>query len=278
MEYDHFLHILTENFGGFDIFAILVLSVPIFLLYCIFTIIYFKKIDVVHVNKLKKEKRGLSRMILGGIFFMFGLIIFDLAMEFVSAFAFELAKSEDFTALIMNQSIMLQNICKTYRSIPIDQLINFTIICTAIYTGTEGAIAGLKTINMSEGIVIELPPMKRKRLSVMFYIWCYIAVIATLYTMIIGSDKINFHLENIYISLGLNLLILFIAERGPATLENVNKVASTKDAPVIIDISSHTSKPKTDEDEKCEDELFEDVVADKMCDIEIRKIILKEDL
>ena len=53
---------------------------------------------------------------------------------------------------------MLINMCKAYRPVPINILINGTIFCIALYTGTEGIIAGMKTLKVEQGLAVELPP------------------------------------------------------------------------------------------------------------------------
>lgn len=217
------LSTLTEGFGGKDFIIIFMLSVPFFLLYCVSVFIYMKTIDKITHNKLARQKKGLSRMVLGGIFFMFGLILFDIIVEFILAFSIDINTSEKFITGIGSSSIIIKNVFKTSRIFPIKYLIWFTIICTAVYTGTEGAISSLKTMNVPEGIVIELPYIKRKRLSMIFYCWAYISALATIYTVIVGSSDLDFDLVQLYSSLGLTLLIIFIAERSSATLAHVDK-------------------------------------------------------
>lgn len=189
----------------------------IFILYSIF---YFNFTDKKMKNNEGYKHHGLSRFILIGIFFMFGLIIFDLNMSFISAFANQILINDSDNELMNNY--FFNYFVSFYRTVPIDILINITIACVAIYTGTEGIIASLKTLSLEAGLSVELPAKKRKRLSVMFIIWCYISVISTIYTYLISNENISFYISNIYIGLGTTLLILFIAERAPKTLENSN--------------------------------------------------------
>lgn len=209
-----------------DIIILLSATIPIFAIYLIFTLVYFLVID----KKLHKkedggyyESHGLSRFCLGGIFLMFGLIIFDMIMEFISAYSVNFINPDimsEEVVTFLNQSLIFNGMCKVFKSVPTDILINFTILCTAVYTSTEGVIASLRTLNVAEGLSVELPAVKRKRLAIMFAMWAYLAIISTLYTFLIGSDTVKFDLANVYISLGLTLVILFLAERSPSLLKD----------------------------------------------------------
>ena len=128
-----------------DLTFILLITIPVFLIYIIFTIFYFVKKD----PYIKKPGSGLSRFLLAGIFVMFGIILFDLIMECYSAYAVEflLNGGEKFQQIIGN-SLILRNMCKAYRPAPINVLINGAILCIAVYTGTEGVIASFKTLKV----------------------------------------------------------------------------------------------------------------------------------
>lgn len=210
-----------------DLITIGLCTVPVFFIFLIFTIIYFNVVDKAHKDDEEYYvNHGLSRFCLGGIFFLFGLILFDIITEFVSAYSTmfinpDLAELVDPIVLeFLNQSLIFNGIGKNFKSVPTNILINFTIVCTALYTSTEGAIASLKTLKLEEGLAVELPAVKRRRLSIMFVLWCYLAVVATLYTFLIGSDEVKFDLLNIYVSVGLTLVILFLAERSPSLLKD----------------------------------------------------------
>lgn len=210
-----------------DLVMILAFTVPPFLLFLIFTIVYFNVVDKAHKDDEEYYvNHGLSRFCLGGIFFLFGLILFDIMTEFVSAYC-TMYINPDVVELvdehlsdILHRSLIFNGIGKAYKAVPTSILINFTIICTAIYTSTEGLIASLKTLKLEEGLAVELPAVKRRRLAIMFVLWGYLSVIATLYTFLVGSDKVKFDLPNIYVSVGLTLVILFMAERSPSLLKD----------------------------------------------------------
>ena len=207
----------TELLHRIDFATIFALSIPTFLIYVAFTFVYFLKVDKIHVSQACYYKsHGLSRFCLAGIFFLFGLILFDLNLEFILAYLTQYFVED----VVLKESVLFRGMTSVYKTMPINVLINFTIICTAIYTSTEGIIASLKTLKVEPGISVELPLLKRQRLSAMFILWCYIAVIATLYNVLIGSEMVTFPVKNIYISTGLTLIILFLAERSPSLLKD----------------------------------------------------------
>jgi hypothetical protein len=257
-----------------DLIVLGILSIPIFLAYVGFCVYYFIQVDKRDKTEPQdvKDKHGLSRLLLGGIFFLFGLIIFDLVAEFISAFVISFSTKVDGDPLAFIQnSIFIQNIYKTYRSIPIDILMNLTIVCTGLYTGTEGAIATLKTLQVEKGFYVELPTITRKRLSVMFFVWAYIAIICTVYTFIVGSSVVVFYITNSYVGLGVTLILLFGAERGPAALENVRfstndptvKVATPNKAnvpPVSNTVITPATASKTDKSDETIEDKLEDAI------------------
>ena len=94
---------------------------------------------------------------------------------------------------------------------------------------------------------MELPLLKRQRLSSMFLLWCYIAIIATIYNILIGSDVVIFPIKNIYISTGLTLVILFLAERSPSLLQDTSissKLVKTADNVVSTDTETYLDADK----------------------------------
>ena len=253
-----------------DLITIVVCTVPPFFIFLIFTIFYFAVIDKSYKDDEEYYvNHGLSRFCLGGIFFLFGLILFDIITEFVSAYSTmfinpDLAELVDPKILeFINRSLIFNGIGKSFKSVPTHILINFTILCTAIYTSTEGVIASLKTLKVDEGLAVELPAVKRRRLSIMFLLWCYLAVLATFYTFLIGSEEIKFDLPNIYISIGLTLLILFLAERSPSLLKD--KSIGTKlirSAENVVTAPPSTDVP-TDFDSKPVIDV--EIIADHIC-------------
>lgn len=208
-----------------DFAFILLITIPFFIFYIVYACIYFTKKD----PYVKQEGKGLSRFLLSTIFLMFGLILFDLMMECYSAYATQLLTYENSTFKeLIKESLILVNACKQYRQVPISILINGMIFCTAIYTGTEGIIASIKTLRIEQGLAVELPALKRKRLSVMFLIWCYLSIIATIYQFLVGSDSVEFDLSSFYLGLIINFIILFLAERSPNALEDVSITRTIK--------------------------------------------------
>ncbi len=241
----NFLKVFQESFAN-DLIFILAITIPVFLLYIVFSCYYFIKKD----PYVKKPGSGLSRFLLAGIFVMFGLILFDLIMECYSAYAVEFLVNggDDFKKLV-NSSLILRNLCKAYRPVPINVLINGTILCIALYTGTEGVIASFKTLKVEQGLAVELPAIKRVRVSVMFIIWCYLSIIATLYHFLIGSETVEFNILYFYLGLIVNFVILFLAERSPTALEDVSmsKTVKVKEDGKVVDYESDNTISLMDE-------------------------------
>ena len=260
---------MIGNVRTTDIMILTASTIPVIAIYLVFTILYFVLIDKRFHKKEDGgyyESHGLSRFCLGGIFFLFGLTIFDMVMEFISAYSIDFIKPDILGTeilAILNQSLVFNGICRVFKSVPTDILINFTILCTAVYTSTEGIIASLKTIKLDEGLAVELPAVKRKRLAVMFIMWCYLAIVSTLYTFLIGSETVKFDLPNVYVSLGLTLVILFLAERSPSLLKD--KTVQTK----IIKNATNIVDARTDSGNDFVSSLVNAIhnIGDK-CDLE----------
>lgn len=215
-----------------DVIITVSLTIPTFALFILGSLFYFKFIDKAKTTN-EKINKGLSRMILGGIIFMFGLILFDFEMSFIIGLLIKLSSDKtEFIDYLHSHTYLAMATANYGRKFPTDLLIDFTLLCTAVYTGTEGVIASLKTLNVGDGVVVQLPYIKRKRVSFMFYMWCYITVVARIYTTFVGSDIIDFYIKHLYIAVGVTLLILFLAERGSSTLENAS--VRKKDEPVKV--------------------------------------------
>lgn len=266
--------LLTTNVKSVDLIIMCTLTIPIFLIYVIYTLIYFLKIDK-SLNTNCNKTHGLSRFCLAGIFFLFGLIIFDVNFEFLTAYITQYVDEAYLGADTMkklNSSIIFKGISVAYKAIPINVLMNFTIICTAIYTSTEGIIASLKTLKVEAGLAIELPEIKRKRLAAMFLLWCYISIICTIYTILIGSETVKFELTNCYISTGLTLVILFLAERAPSLLQDTTQQSKVVKVSNNI-VTDYNDSDKTSYIDSEINKLWNvDKFGDKVTEAEIKHI------
>lgn len=246
---------LISTMKGFDITLCILVTVPFILCFLVFLLFYFYSIDKQdRKNDPDYMKHGLSRFILCGIFFIFSLILFDEVIEFLSAFATSYMTTYGYNVddgiFKITDSLLFQSICGMYRAMPIDTLITLQILCTALYTGTEGIIAGLKTFNVDNNLAVELPAKKRKRLAVMFIIWCYLAVISTIYKFIIGSDIIDFYTTNIYIGCGVTLIVLILAERSPSVIsERKGRVMKIIESDNVVTPDTYTNYYGNSKDE-----------------------------
>lgn len=269
---NNFLQITATH--KFDFITIFSLTVPVFIGFIIFTTIYFFKIDKMNSSQANYYKsHGLSRFCLAGIFFLFGLIIFDLNFEFILGYLTQYINTDNFNTYTISKlenSILFKSLTSVYKTIPINILINFTIICTAIYTSTEGIIASLKTLKVEPGLSVELPLLKRQRLSSMFLLWCYIAIIATIYNILIGSDVVTFPIKNIYISTGLTLVILFLAERSPSLLQDTS--ISSKLVKTANNVVSTDTETYLDAD-KAWNGVNDEIYGDKVSLEDVKKVV-----
>lgn len=215
-----------------DLGLIFVLTLGAFLFYVIYAAIYFIKVDKKIKLDISGNNHGLSRMCLQGIFFLFGLLIFDLSCEFGQVFLNAYINSEQKTQFIdqfMNNSFSFYSLINKYRFLPIELFINGMFVVSFFYIGVEGLISSLKTMNIESGLRIELPEKKRKRLSNIFYIWCFLSLITTVYTILVGSDDVNFCNKNCIFSTIVTLIVIILSERSPSALENV-KIVKSKDS------------------------------------------------
>jgi len=220
---------LLSHMNLYDMISLFVFSIPLMFIYFIMCLIYIKKID-----KAPKEtaKHGLSRFVLIGLLVLFMFILFDTVIEFFSAFFFQYYKTIPSHEA---ESIIFKNMCERTRTFPINILINFTTFCTFLYAGAEGAIAGMKTLQVDSGLCIELPNIKRQRLKMVFLSWCYVGIVANIYQYIIGGEIVDFNLAEIYVGLGTSLAIMFIAERSPQML--ANKTIKSTETITKLDLS-----------------------------------------
>lgn len=239
--------------------VVILLSVAPIIVFTTITCIQFIVVDK-SVAKLGGDIRnkGLSRFCTGGLYVLFGFILFSLIIEFLTAYLINIKiKNNDIDVLNM--------IVESYRELPIELLINGSIFLVAIYTGAEGVIAGMKTLNIPAGLCIELPYIKRKRLSGMFVMWVFLSIVATIYHVIVGSDQVNFCVKNLFIGMIVDLVILFIAERTPTMLEN--KTSKTFDDMVLnsskVTVVSKNVGPAVDEKVNLNTEIISAAVDER---------------
>ena len=210
--------ITITNIAFIDIMVCFLLTIPIFLAYLIITFLFFKKVD----KPVNTKTHGLSRFALGGVLIIFGMIIADMNIEFISAMIISLNEHGKLNLDELKpvlDSVFFINFIEHYRNIPFDILVLGNILCTAFYAGAEGLISSFKTLKVPKGICIELPLIKRTRLKFIFLIWCAIAILASIYTIIIGSEKVEFEVALSYTGIISTLIILMLADRAPSVLQ-----------------------------------------------------------
>ena len=206
------------NIALIDIFICFLLTIPIFIAYLVITFIFFKKVD----KPVNTKTHGLSRFALGGVLIIFGIIIVDMNIEFVSAMIISLNEHGKLNLDELKpvlDSIFFVNFIEHYRNIPFDILVMGNIFCTALYAGAEGLISSFKTLKVPKGMCIELPLIKRTRIKFIFLVWCAIAILASIYTIIIGSEEIEFEVALSYTGVISTLIILILADRAPSVLQ-----------------------------------------------------------
>jgi len=218
-----------------DIFICFLLTIPIFIGYLVITYLFFKKVD----KSVNVKTHGLSRFALGGVLIIFGMIIADMNIEFVSAMIISLNEhgklNLDELKPVLN-SIFFINFIEHYRNIPFDILVMGNIFCTALYAGAEGVISSFKTLKVPKGMCIELPLIKRTRIKFIFLVWCAIAILASIYTIIIGSEEIEFEVALSYTGVISTLIILILADRAPSVLQPFS--TNTKNEVVDVNIAN----------------------------------------
>lgn len=226
-----------------DIGILSLLTIGVFLIYVIYAISYFLRVDKKIKLDISGKKHGLSRMCLQGIFFLFGLLIFDLTCEFGQVYLNSYINYDQKIKIIdsfMNNSFSFYSLINKYQLLPISLFINGMFIVSFFYIGVEGLISSLRTMNIEVGLRIELPESKRKRLANIFYIWCFLSVITTVYTILIGSDEVNFYNKNCIFSTIATLTIVILSERSASALENV-KIIKTSNEKVNMNIIENTT-------------------------------------
>ena len=206
------------NIAFIDIIVCFLLTIPIFIAYLIISFLFFKKVD----KPINVKTHGLSRFALCGVLIIFGMIIVDMNIEFISAMIISLNEHGKLNLDEMKpvlDSIFFINFIEHYRNIPFDILVMGNIFCTALYAGAEGLISSFKTLKVPKGMCIELPLIKRTRIKFIFLIWCAIAILASIYTIIIGSEEIEFEVSLSYTGVISTLIILILADRVPSVLQ-----------------------------------------------------------
>ena len=223
------------NIALIDIIICFLLTIPVFIAYLVVTIVFFKKVD----KPVNTKTHGLSRFSLGGVLIIFGMIIADMNIEFISAMIISLNEhgklNLDEIKPVLD-SIFFINFIEHYRNIPFDILVMGNIFCTALYAGAEGLISSFKTLKVPKGMCIELPLIKRTRIKFIFLIWCAIAILASIYTIIIGSENIEFEVALSYTGVISTLIILILADRAPSVLQPFS--TNTKDEIVNANIAN----------------------------------------
>ena len=73
--------ITITNIAFIDIIVCFLLTIPIFIAYLVISFLFFKKVD----KPINVKTHGLSRFALCGVLIIFGMIIADMNIEFISA-------------------------------------------------------------------------------------------------------------------------------------------------------------------------------------------------
>ena len=221
------------NVSLIDILICFLLTIPVFIAYLVITFLFFKKVD----KPVNVKTHGLSRFALCGVLIIFGMIIADMNIEFISAMIISLNEHGNLNLDELKpvlDSIFFINFIEHYRNIPFDILVLGNILCTAFYAGAEGLISSFKTLKVPKGMCIELPLIKRTRIKFIFLIWCAIAILASIYTIIIGSEKIEFEVALSYTGVVSTLIILILADRAPSVLQPFS--TNKNDEPTNVNI------------------------------------------
>lgn len=215
-----------------DIGVLTLLTLGAFALYVTYAIIYFIKFDKKIKLDSSGKKPGLSRMCLIGIFFLFGLLIFDYACSFGQLYLsnyIDYKQSHQIINILTENSFSFYTMVNKYQLLPISLFVNGMFIVSFFYIGVEGLISSLKTMNVQSGLRIEMPEKKRTRLANIFYIWCFISVLTTIYTILLGTSEVNFYNKNCVFSTIATLIIVVLSERSPSALENVQIIKSNEE-------------------------------------------------
>lgn len=255
-----------SNIAFVDLIVCFILTVPIFLAYIITVILYFKRVD----KSVNKKTHGLSRFALAGVLIIFGMIIVDMNVEFISAMLISL---NTYGKLNLDElkpifdSVFFINFIEKYRTIPFDILVMGNIFCTALYAGAEGLISSFKTLKVPVGMCIELPAIKRKRIKFIFLIWCAIAILSSIYTIIIGSEEIRFEVALCYSGVISTLIILILADRSPSVLQNFT---SDKSKTEDVNISNPSSEEEINKECDCECNVSSEDAIDHITDAAVK--------
>lgn len=229
------------NFKYIDIGLLSFLTLGFFIAYIVYAIIYFVKFDKNVKLDSNGNKHGLSRICLCGIFFLFGLLIFDIICEFGQVYISKYMEHKPITertisTFLMSKCFTFFILFNEYQFLPLEVFINGMFAVSFFYIGVEGLIASLKTLNVESGLRIELPAKKRTRLANIFYIWCFLSLLTTVYTILLGSDTINFYNKNCVFCTIATLIVVILSERSPQLLENATIIKSSNSSKVDCNI------------------------------------------
>lgn len=229
------------NFKYIDIGLLSFLTLGFFIAYIVYAIIYFVKFDKNVKLDSNGNKHGLSRICLCGIFFLFGLLIFDIICEFGQVYISKYMEHKPITertisTFLMSKCFTFFILFNEYQFLPLEVFINGMFAVSFFYIGVEGLIASLKTLNVESGLRIELPAKKRTRLANIFYIWCFLSLLTTVYTILLGSDTINFYNKNCVFCTIATLIVVILSERSPQLLENATIIKPSNSSKVDCNI------------------------------------------
>lgn len=268
------------NFKYIDIGLLSFLTVGFFIAYIIYAIIYFVKFDKNIKLDSSGNTHGLSRICLCGIFFLFGLLIFDIVCEFGQIYISEYMKYKPvkervISSMLMDKCFTFFVLFNTYQFLPLEVFINGMFAVSFFYIGVEGLIASLKTLNIESGLRIELPAKKRTRLANIFYIWCFLSLITSVYTMLLGSDEINFYNKNCVFCTIATLIVVILSERSPQLLENASIIKPGNSTKVDCNIVKQdmTVKEAINSITTIADNIANGIATDKNNDSDLSNII-----
>jgi len=108
--------------------------------------------------------------------------------------------------------------------IPLDIIIDSTVLYTLVYGGFEGSTSFIKTLSLPAGNIAAMPNYKIKNFFGMVWAWFFTALLLTIFSLLIeltDTGTVSFFLNKVYIGLGSSSMVYLYGRQAPKITEDL---------------------------------------------------------
>lgn len=108
--------------------------------------------------------------------------------------------------------------------LPINVLLDFVVLYTLGYGGFEGSTAFIKTLSLDGGQFIQMPEKKLKRFFRFIMMWYIVAIVLSLYQMMILTvdSQLSFFVDKAFTGLGMSSMVYMYGRKAPKTVADLS--------------------------------------------------------